>query len=170
MSISFIGLSDAHKYDIIWTENKNLIDSLLQENMNRQNDGECPLAVTPQHQWGLISVMAQAKGLRRRLDEEGADIYNFESRNLDDWSPDRDRTDEEKEEQQWVRQATRERKELVGRLNKRRMKALRRSGWTLCKCPLGNLIEGQLHFLEDILARIGMSMQDIWEDEWSAEQ
>ena len=31
--IFFIGLSDAHKYDIIWTDNKTLIDRFLPEIM-----------------------------------------------------------------------------------------------------------------------------------------
>ena len=92
--------------------------------MNRPVVQECPLMTDGRHQWGLIGLLQQIKALRRKIQDEGDDLYAFENRNLLDWTEERDLTDEQREEQRWVRQASRDRKELVQKLNAQAIRAL----------------------------------------------
>ena len=135
------------------------------------------MAANTQHQWGLISLLAQSKALRRRLQDEGDELYSFRLRNEDDWTEARDRTDEEKEEQEWVRRAVQDRMDLIHMLNRRRVRALRRSlnreGFSRdivhCTCPLGHIVQGQVRILVENFTRIGMDADEFWENEWIAE-
>ena len=122
-------------------------------------------------------MVAQTKALRRRLQDEGDDLYKFQLRNQDDWTEPRDRSNEEKEEQEWVRHAISDRVDLIRRLNIRRIRALRRSlnreGFgkdvVHCTCPLGHLVQGQLRILIENFERINMDEGDMWEEDWAAE-